>query len=68
VQPMAVGFTAGSVFYGATVLGLGVGAARGRRFWRRRRGRCQRCGYDLRGLSGGACPECGTATTTEAPA
>ena len=26
---------------------------------RRRRGKCERCGYDLRGLAGGACPECG---------
>ncbi len=29
------------------------------RAWRRRRGRCKRCGYDRRGLVG--CPECGEA-------
>lgn len=27
--------------------------------WRRRRGRCGRCGYDLAGLVAGRCPECG---------
>jgi hypothetical protein len=30
-------------------------------FWQRRRhpGTCPRCGYDLSGLAGGRCPECG---------
>jgi len=27
--------------------------------WRRRRRRCASCGYDLEGLGGGVCPECG---------
>ena len=31
------------------------------RFWRRRRNRCTSCGYPLRGLTSGRCPECGTA-------
>ena len=31
----------------------------GRRWIRRRRGRCPQCDYDLRGNSGGGCPECG---------
>jgi hypothetical protein len=26
---------------------------------RRRRGRCIACGYDLRGIEGAKCPECG---------
>ena len=35
-------------------------AGSGRRVYRRRRGRCGACGYDLAGLDGGtACPECG---------
>jgi hypothetical protein len=33
--------------------------ARGRRFYRRRRGRCVACGYELRGNVSGVCPECG---------
>ncbi len=30
-----------------------------RRWRRRRRGRCQKCGYDLTGNLSGGCPECG---------
>lgn len=30
------------------------------RQWRRRRGRCVECGYELRGLRSARCPECGT--------
>jgi hypothetical protein len=30
-----------------------------RRRWRRRRGRCEQCGYDLTGNKSGVCPECG---------
>ena len=32
-----------------------------RRTRRRRRGACERCGYDLRGTPSGGCPECGFA-------
>jgi len=36
------------------------------RRWRRvRRGRCASCGYDLRGLGGGTCPECGGRASVE---
>jgi len=30
-----------------------------RKWWRRSKGRCQECGYDLRGIRGRRCPECG---------
>jgi hypothetical protein len=33
-----------------------------RRRWRRARGRCAGCGYDLAGAPSGPCPECGVAT------
>lgn len=33
-----------------------------RRFWRKARGRCEECGYDLTGNRSGRCPECGTHT------
>ena len=32
----------------------------GRRFERLRHGLCVRCGYDVRGIEGEACPECGS--------
>jgi hypothetical protein len=31
-----------------------------RRYWRRRKGLCVKCGYDLTGNVSGVCPECGT--------
>ncbi len=38
-----------------------------RRRWRRIRGRCVRCGYNLIGLPDPRCPECGTALPADAP-
>ena len=35
------------------------------RYWRRKRGLCQTCGYDLTGNVSGTCPECGKATPTK---
>ena len=40
---------------------VGAGTAMLRRSRRRRRGMCTACGYDLAGLNGGRCPECGHA-------
>lgn len=37
-----------------------------RRWVRRRKHRCQFCGYDLRGSTGATCPECGRSTTSTA--
>jgi hypothetical protein len=47
---------------------LPVGAATGLAWLGGRRARpgcCAGCGYDLRGLTGGVCPECGEATGAE---
>jgi hypothetical protein len=44
----------------ATAIAPGLWLARVVRTWRRRRGgRCVACGYDMRGLDGRRCPECG---------
>ena len=54
---------ANSAAYGASwfaLLAVLVGGPRWMRgVVRRRRGKCARCGYDLRGTGGAACPECG---------
>ena len=51
-------------FWLSTLLTMTVGAlpiVQGpvRRWWRRRRGRCVTCDYDLTGNRSGRCPECG---------
>ena len=53
VATLVLMFSAASavVVYGVTTLV--------RQGWRRRYGRCVRCGYDLHALSGSRCPECG---------
>ncbi len=59
--------SSGHLINGATLLGLGMWlwftpfVIRDLRRWRRaRRGGCAKCAYDLRGLTGTVCPECGT--------
>lgn len=37
-----------------------------RRLWRRRKGLCRACGYNLTANTSGVCPECGTPTGTAA--
>jgi hypothetical protein len=52
------------LFYGAIWAGLMTLAHKGVRGRRRRRGQCESCRYDLRGLAPGApCPECGALTS-----
>jgi len=45
-----------------TILPARAGARR-RAVLHARRGRCARCGYDLSGLGGGTCPECGLSSS-----
>ncbi len=60
------GFAINTIFYAAILWLLAFGPFAVRRFVRDKRGRCIKCGYDLRGTSGGGsaggdvCPECGT--------
>jgi hypothetical protein len=50
---------ANAALFGAAFAGLALAPFVVRAMWRRRRGRCARCGYDLGGRGGGVCPECG---------
>lgn len=59
LRPLAC--AANVAIWTAVVLIPQVVAGRLRRWHRNRRGRCVRCGYDLRLLSGERCPECGWA-------
>lgn len=66
----------GRVFAAPIVIPLALsGGASGLLWWRelrrRRRalqGHCRKCGYDLRGLAGGNCPECGAVAPAPAAA
>ncbi len=68
--PLWPGFLTNTIFYAAIVWMLWSSPFVVRHVIRRKRGRCTRCGYDLRGTSGGAsggggggvCPECGATT------
>jgi hypothetical protein len=61
--PRWPGFLVDVALYGCAVLLFLAGLGSARRFIRHAAGRCSTCGYDRRGLVGGAdakCPECGT--------
>lgn len=53
------GMAVNAAFYGWPVLALLAGPTLTRRWRWKRRGACLGCGYDLRGVQGGVCPECG---------
>ncbi len=59
------GFAINTIFYAAMLWLLAFGPFAARRFIREKRRRCIKCGYDLRGTSGGGgvCPECGARPT-----
>ncbi len=64
IRPIWQGFAINTFFY-AAIVWLPFAPFQLRRYLRIKRGRCIKCGYDLRGTSGGAsggggvCPECG---------
>jgi hypothetical protein len=58
-KPLWPGFALDTAFYGGIVFLLWSAPGFLRRRSRLRRGACPACGYDLRGISGGTCPECG---------
>ena len=57
--PIWRGLAVDTLFYATILFVLLGGIGFTRRELRRVRGRCIKCGYDLRGDSGGGCPECG---------
>ena len=64
-RPVWPGFPINTLFYATLLWLVTLGPFAARRVIRRKRGRCIKCGYDLRGTSGGggeACPECGATT------
>jgi hypothetical protein len=56
---LPIGFGMNTLFYAAIWFGVFFGFAGAKRAIRRRRGRCPRCGYDLRGSLAAGCSECG---------
>ena len=70
LRPIWPGFAINTIFYAAILWLLTLGPFTARRFIRRKRSYCIKCGYDLRGTSGGnsggggggVCPECGATT------
>jgi hypothetical protein len=66
--PIWPGFAINTLLYGAALWLLLAGPGALRRIMRRRRGRCPKCNYDLRGVSGVGCPECGRGRKPEAAA
>jgi len=65
--PRWPGFATDTLFYAAIWFGVFFGFTSAKRFIRVRRGRCPRCGYDLRGNLGAGCPECGWQREESAP-
>jgi hypothetical protein len=58
LRPIWPGFAINTVFYAAVIWLPIRGPFMLRRHLRRKRGRCLKCGYDLRGNLVGGCPEC----------
>ncbi len=67
-KPIWPGFVINTVFYAAILWLLTFGPFAARRIIRSKRGRCIKCGYDLRGAEHEVCPECGCELHTGANA
>ncbi|MEE9129212.1 MAG: hypothetical protein V3T84_04275 [Phycisphaerales bacterium] len=59
LRPRPFGFLVNSLLYAAAFWLLVGGPREVRRWLRKRRGLCIKCGYDLRGTEHEVCPECG---------
>lgn len=59
LKPLWFGFMINLVFYALVLWLITLAALTVRRLIRNRRGRCIKCGYDLRGDISQGCPECG---------
>jgi hypothetical protein len=57
--PICPGFALNTAFYAVILWSVVCGPFALRRLIRRRRGRCIKCNYDLRGAAHDRCPECG---------
>ena len=58
-RPIYFGLTFNTIFYATLLWLLTLAPFTARRMIRRKRGRCIKCGYDLRGTEHEKCPECG---------
>ena len=61
LYPALPGFLINTLFYAAICFGLFTGFGATRHSFRRKRGHCIKCGYDLGHADHRACPECGAA-------
>ncbi len=66
LRPIFPGFAINTVVYAVILWMLWSSPFKVRRMIRNKRGRCIKCGYDLRGTSEGGCPECGWGREAEA--
>ena len=66
LRPIWPGFAINTMFYVALLWLLTLGPFTARRMIRRKRGRCIKCGYDLRGTEHEVCPECGKELSAKA--